>query len=84
MTTTTINLHVSPAASAGRFAARLGQLFAAAFALMTHTRQPKALHDPSRETAKIRALASSYEQADPRFAADLYAAADRHEMLNGG
>ena len=34
------------------------------------------------EAAKLRRYADSLRMADPRFAADLFAAADRHE-LNG-
>ena len=39
-----------------------------------------ALHDPSSEAAAVRALAHSYSKTDPRFASELYAAADRHEL----
>jgi len=35
------------------------------------------------EAAAARALASRYLKSDPGFAADLFAAADRHERLNG-
>jgi hypothetical protein len=38
--------------------------------------------DPVREAAAVRALADSIRQTDPRFAADLCAAADRHEQLH--
>lgn len=36
----------------------------------------------SREAQKVRDLASTYTQTDPGFAADLYAAAARHEGLH--
>ncbi len=39
--------------------------------------------DPAREAADVRALASNYLQSDPSFAADLYAAAARHEQSGG-
>lgn len=35
-----------------------------------------------REAAAARALAYRYLKSDPGFAADLFAAADRHERLN--
>jgi hypothetical protein len=34
-----------------------------------------------REAAEVRALAAGYHRADPRFAAELCCAADRHERL---
>ena len=37
--------------------------------------------DPVREAAEVRTLAESIRSHDPRFAADLFAAADRHESL---
>jgi len=37
----------------------------------------------SREAQKVRELAYSYSKTDPGFASDLYAAAARHEGLNG-
>ena len=42
-----------------------------------------APRDRAREAASVRALADSYMRTDPRFAADLYAAADRHEEIDG-
>ncbi|MBI5719147.1 MAG: hypothetical protein HZC37_15885 [Burkholderiales bacterium] len=35
------------------------------------------------EAAKVRALADLHERSDPRFAAELRAAAARHEVLHG-
>jgi hypothetical protein len=37
--------------------------------------------DPVREAAEVRSMADAIRVSDPRFAADLYAAADRHERL---
>lgn len=37
--------------------------------------------DGVREACKVRALAEKVRATDPRFAADLFAAADRHERL---
>ena len=38
--------------------------------------------DPIREAAEVREMANSIRESDPRFASDLYAAADRHERLH--
>lgn len=38
-----------------------------------------ALRQAAAEAAEVRALADTYRSSDPDFAADLYAAADRHE-----
>lgn len=40
--------------------------------------------DPVREAGAVRRMADSIRSSDPRFADDLYAAADRHERLHGG
>ena len=82
MTTTTIRLHVPETRKAPRLATRLGELVAAAIALLTHPGTPAPRY-PSREAARVRAMAHRYEASDPRFASELYAAADRHEMLYG-
>jgi hypothetical protein len=82
MTTTTISIQVPQARTAPRYAALLGELFASAIALLSHPGRPAPRY-PSREAARVRAMAHRYESADPRFASELYAAADRHEMLNG-
>ena len=79
---TTISLQVPQARTAPRFAAPLGELFAAAIALFNHPGTPAPRY-PSREAARVRAMARRYESADPRFASELYAAADRHETLYG-
>lgn len=39
-------------------------------------------HDVVRDLADVRALAYRHLKSDPGFAADLFAAADRHERLN--
>ena len=40
-----------------------------------------ALHTRAGEAEEVRAMARSWEKTDPGFAADLYAAAARHEGL---
>lgn len=37
---------------------------------------------PEQEAQKVRELATSYLRTDPSFAAELFAAADRHERLH--
>jgi hypothetical protein len=39
------------------------------------------VRDPVAEAADVRAMADAVRVSDPHFAADLYAAADRHEAL---
>lgn len=46
------------------------------------THAQKAL-SPAEEASRVRDLASTYAKADPGFAADLYAAADRYERAHG-
>jgi hypothetical protein len=82
MTTTTISLHIPQTRTAPRAATRLGEFFAAAIALLVHPGTPAPRY-PSREAARVRAMAHQYEGSDPRFASELYAAADRHEMYYG-
>ncbi len=36
--------------------------------------------DPARQAAAVREFASGHVEVDPRFAAELFAAADRHEQ----
>jgi hypothetical protein len=46
-------------------------------------RPPVPQHNPEKEAQAVRELALQYRQTDPAFAADLLAAADRHERLHG-
>lgn len=85
---TTIHLQVAPrvgptlprgarlAADAMLFLGRAWQ------GLFTPT--PSAAATPEAEARAVRELALQYQQTDPHFAADLMAAADRHERLHGG
>ena len=41
-----------------------------------------AVESAAREAAQVRELAYAYSKTDPGFAADLYAAAARHEALH--
>jgi hypothetical protein len=78
---TTISLHVPQTRTAPRAATRLGELFAAGIALLMHRGRTEEVRSPAREAARVRAMAQRYERTDPSFASELYAAADRHEML---
>lgn len=42
---------------------------------------PDTARDPIREAGEVRRMADTIRFSDPRFAADLYAAADRHERI---
>jgi len=46
------------------------------------TATPTASESASLEAQKVRNLAHTYSKTDPGFAADLYAAAARHEGLH--
>jgi hypothetical protein len=51
----------------------------------TPARRSRKAHDDQRhQIAAVRELAYQHLRTDPRFAADLFAAADRHELLAGG
>jgi hypothetical protein len=45
-------------------------------------RATSAAPTPAAEAAAVRELARQFTVSDPGFAADLYAAADRHEALH--
>ena len=47
--------------------------------LMQH-RQPRVVQSAREEANQLRAYADGLYRADPRYAQDLYAAANRHEM----
>ena len=77
---TTLNVYVPRTTPAPRGAQTLGRWAAAALNALT----PRAkLSTATRTAAKARAVAHSYDQTDPRFAADLYAAADHDEAVRG-
>jgi hypothetical protein len=84
MTTTTMDLQVPQQRTAPRMAAP----FAAAFAALLNALKPAERvnveeNQAAREAADVRAMARQYLKTDPGFAADLFAAADRHEELYG-
>lgn len=44
---------------------------------------PPLAKTAAQEAQDVRELALTHQASDPRFAAELFAAADRHERLNG-
>jgi len=52
------------------------------FAALGRKAAPRA-KTPAQEARDLRELALTHRAMDPRFAADLFAAADRHERLHG-
>jgi hypothetical protein len=63
-----------------QFLQRLGEVFAAGARWLAQVHAaPAAARRVSDDAEEVRALARSWERTDPGFAADLYAAAARHE-----
>ena len=84
---TTIHLQVAPRVGptmprGARFAADAMLYLARAWQGL-FTVVPPAPATPEAEARAVRELALQYQQTDPNFAADLMAAADRHERLHG-
>jgi hypothetical protein len=84
---TTIHLQVAP--RVGPPMPRGSRIAAAAFlalwrgvALLAR-RAPVRARTPGQEAHAVRELARTYRQSDPGYAADLAAAADRHEQSHG-
>lgn len=86
MSTTLLHANVQRSRFAHHTLAALAGLLPAALRSPLKAIQP-ASPRPAAEAAgleaqKVRELAQSYAKTDPGFAADLYAAAARHESLN--
>jgi hypothetical protein len=83
---TTITVHTSPAVSAPRAAAWAASLFSSLLNRLSVPAaagvQRKAFSDRQREATAVREYAQRFVSYDPRFAADLFAAADRHEIAD--
>lgn len=56
------------------------RLLVAAFFRLAQYRQPDPLLTAQQQAAALRAYADRYYAHDPRYAQDLYAAANRHEQ----
>lgn len=84
MTTITVQTPVKvPAPYAARLAAAGFLSFLAWFQRTSAARaERQARTDRIREAAAVRDYAQRFASEDPRFAADLLAAADRHELID--
>jgi len=85
MTTSTLHIEVERSRFANLLLAALGAAVPATLGTLLR-RDPAASAAPidrtSVEAQAVRDMARHYAKSDPGFAADLYAAADRHETLN--
>lgn len=84
---TTIHLQVAPRVGAAyprgsRLAAAVFLAAWRAMAALGRSAGPRP-RSPLQDVLAVRELAWSYRDSDPGFAADLAAAADRHETLHG-
>ncbi len=81
---TAIAITKSPTRAAPRAAAPLGGLAAAVYlsvaGLWARHEERAAVARAAEEVERLREFAASLEDTQPSYAADLYAAADRHEM----
>ena len=88
MTTTTLHVEVQRSRFAQHALAALSMLIPPLFRgpppVVQRRAQPaqRASETAALEAQKVRDLAYSYSKTDPGFAADLYAAAARHEGLH--
>jgi hypothetical protein len=72
----------SPSLDLGRPLRALSELMSAGGRLLAAGLRPSGISPVirhAREAQRVRSLAKAWEQSDPGFAADLYAAAARHE-----
>ncbi len=86
MTTAILHAHVQRTRFVQHVLSALSSLASSAWSLPLRTTQPAAsltsAESASLEAQRVRELAYSYSKTDPGFAADLYAAAARHEGLS--
>lgn len=85
MTTSTLHFEVERSRFANLLLAALGAAVPATLgSLLGRDRNESAtaVDKATLEAQAVREMARSYAKTDPSFAADLYAAADRHEALN--
>jgi hypothetical protein len=80
MTTTTLNVPAARQVFVPRGARVAADLFVRALRWLGSPAAPRVM-SRGDETAAVRALAFEVQHTDPGFAADLYAAAARHESL---
>jgi hypothetical protein len=80
----TVTINVPGDVPAPRGAAWAAQAATALLRAIAKWTAPRAqANAPMVEATQVRALARSYMDSDPGFAADLFAAADRHESASG-
>ena len=77
-TTTTLTGIVSSLPRAPRGAQLFAMLFDAVERLARRIDAARTMHTRQAEAEQVRRFARSLQDTDPGFAADLYAAADRH------
>lgn len=86
MTTTALHANVQRTRFVQHALAALSNLATSVWSMPLRTAQPAAAltaaESASLEAQKVRNLAYTYSKTDPGFAADLYAAAARHEGLH--
>jgi len=76
----TITLHTSLRTSAPRLAQPIGRIVATLVARLADWMRPRQ-QTPSEAAAELRLMANQFS-SQPSFAADLRAAADRHEQTH--
>jgi len=84
MTTSTLHFEVERSRFANLLLAALGAAVPATLANLLSRDRSEAVTPVDKaalEAQAVREMARSYAKTDPSFAADLYAAADRHEAL---
>ncbi len=83
---TTITVQKPAVVRVPRAAPIAAALFAKLIAIweqtLTSRREARVVASRAAEAEEVRRYAETVRKADPRFAADLFAAADRHEMGN--
>ena len=87
MTDTTLELEAARRGPRSATGTSLVQRLRRALVALAHLCAAKAHEQVSRwarDAADVRALALRHAESDRGFAADLYAAADRHEATGGG
>jgi len=85
MTTSSLHFDVERSRFANLLLAALGAAVPATLADLLGRRRSESVAPAEKsalEAQAVRDMARSYAKTDPSFAADLYAAADRHEALN--
>lgn len=77
---TTVTVHTPVAVGTPRAALLAANLFSAFLGWFERTAERREVADRAAEAAAVREYANRFASHDPRFAADLMAAADRHEL----